>query len=394
MVETKPIHYLGVLGFAALLLLPSIDTVLKYSGIAGTAAFFILGTAALFVSLRFLVEPFLLRINDKTALIAAGLILLILAVIAILGYPIANSGTFGAGGDVDDAMISAAKDVMSGQYPYYKRTYLGLLISPMPGAIFLAIPFVAIGLLQLQNVVWLGALFAAVRLQISAAAALGVLLTLLAISPTVYHGLVTGSDYISNTIYVVIAMWFMVTTISDPNSSVWKRLLPAVLLGIGFSSRTNFYLSMPLFLSVLVQTAPLKEIAKYLTVTAIVFFSVTFPFWIYDPAGFAPLISQASKVKELESFMPYAGIIIPGSALLLSIALSFQKMGRDCAVFFRNSAIVQLYVLLFTSTVFALQRGQLNFYMAHAGYGMFVLFFAVLAAWITILKHRETQALP
>lgn len=395
MVENKTSHYLGVLGFAFLLLLPSIDTVLKYFGAAGIAAYIAVATAAIFFCLRFIVPAFLSKVTDRQALAIAAVIFVTLIVIAAIGFPLANSGTFGPGGDVDDAMISAANDVAHGRFPYYQRTYLGLLISPMPGAIFFAIPFVLFNALQYQNIFWLGALFAASRSQLkSSAAALAILLTLLALSPTVYHGIVTGSDYISNTIYVIIAMWFMVTSLSDAESSVWKRLFPAVLLGIALSSRTNFYLSMPLFISVLIQNAPLKTVIKYLSLAAAVFLLATFPFWIYDPAGFAPLISQASKVKELESFMPYAGIIIPGSTLLLSIALSFQKMESDCAVFFRNSAIVQLFVLLFTSTVFAFQRGQLNFYMAHAGYGMFVLFFAVLAAWITILKRREKQALP
>ncbi|CAN5553591.1 hypothetical protein BH10ACI3_BH10ACI3_24220 [soil metagenome] len=391
MVENKPNHSLAVLGFSVLLLLPSIDTVLKYSGDLGIVAYIAAGTAAIFFCQRYVLPVNLSKIRENHAIFITILIFLALIVIVTIGYPIANSGTFGAGGDVDDAMISAANDVVHGIFPYYKRTYLGLLISPMPGAIFFAIPFVLLSALQYQNIFWLGALFVTVRSQLkSGVAALGVLVTLLLFSPTVYHGLVTGSDYISNTIYIIIAMWLMVTTLSDPESPLWKKLLPTMLLGVGLSSRTNFMLLLPLFLSVLVQTAGWREAVKYIAISLVVCFAVTIPFWLYDPAGFAPLISQASKVRELESFLPFAGVLIPGSTLLLSIALSFQKMERDCAVFFRNSAIVQLFVLLFTSIVFALQRGQVNFYMAHAGYGMFVLFFAVLAAWITILKHAET----
>ena len=394
MVETKPNHYLGVLGFAVLLLLPSIDTVLKYSGAVGIAAYIAAGIAAIFFCFRFVVPAYLSRVKENHAVILAILIFLALIVIVTIVYPIANSGKYGGGGDVDDAMISAASDVAHGIYPYYKRTYLGLLISPLPGAIFLAIPFVLLSALQFQNVFWLSGLFLAARSQLkSSVAALGILGTVLVLSPTLYQGLATGSDYIANTIYIVIAMWFMVTAISDQKSPLWKKLLPTILLGVGLSSRTNFMLLMPLFLSVLVQNAGWKEAIKYIAISGVICLLITVPFWLHDPAGFAPLISQASKIRELESFLPLVGILITGSTLVLAVALSFQKMDRDCAVFLRNCAIVQMYVLLFTSTIFALQRGQLNYYMSHAGYGMFALFFAAVAAWITILKQEKFNKL-
>jgi hypothetical protein len=383
--------FLNTFGIALLLLLPSIDTVLKYTGIAGLVVYIAAGTAAISFCGRFVVPFAMSKIDNKIAIIVAAATLLVLIAIVTVGYPIANSGVYGGGGDVDDAMIAAARSVIHGEYPYYQRTYLGLLISPLPGSIFLAIPFVVVNALQYQNVFWLAALFAAARKEFnSGAAALGLLWTIILVGPSALHGLVTGSDYITNSIYILIAMWFMVRAISYKDAPVWKKLLPTLLLGVGLSSRTNFILILPLFMSVLVQNAGWKEAVKYVLLALLICGLVTFPFWLYDPTGFAPLISQASKVRELETTLPLAGIIIPVSTLLLSLGLSFRKMEADCAVFFRNCAVVQLFVLLFTSIIFAIQRGQLNFYMSHAGYGMFVLFFAAAGAWITILKRGNS----
>ena len=109
---------------------------------------------------------------------------------------------------------------------------------------------------------------------------------------------------------------------------------------------------------------------------------MTVPFWLYDPQGFAPLIVQAKKLHTIEDVLPFAGIIIPGSAILLSLILSFQKFKVDCTLFFRNCAIVQIFVLFFTSTVYSIKLGQPDLYLGQAGYGMFTLFFGALAGWL------------
>jgi hypothetical protein len=93
----------------------------------------------------------------------AALTLLALIAVVSIGYPLANSGVYGPGGDVDDAMRIATTELILGHYPYYLKTYLGWPISPLPGAIFLAVPWAVSGLLQLQNVFWIGVLFGVLR---------------------------------------------------------------------------------------------------------------------------------------------------------------------------------------------------------------------------------------
>ena len=65
---------LGLLGFALLLLIPSIDTVLKYSGVTGIFAYIAAGTAAIIFCWRFVLPVMLQKIGDKPAILVGPLI--------------------------------------------------------------------------------------------------------------------------------------------------------------------------------------------------------------------------------------------------------------------------------------------------------------------------------
>ncbi len=381
--ETSLRRYLGVLAFAVFLLVPSFDTIMKYGGLKGIAAYFVAGTALLLLLYKFALPVFQNKLSEKHANILAIITLAGLIAIVAIGYPLANSGRFGAGSDADEALITAASDLLKGNYPYTQQTYLGNPISPMPGAVIYALPFVITGIFSFQNVFWFVALFFVIRhFAGSSQVSLGLLWVVLIFSPTVLWNFVTGSDYATNTIYIVSMMWLLVRMVSDATTAEWQRILPAIFLGIGLSSRSNFFLPIPLLLSVLVQNAGWRPAIKYLLISAFSFLLVTVPFWLYDPTGFTPFTVQASKIRDMNDVLPYANILVPGSALVLTIVLSLRKLSADCGVFFRNCAIVQLFVLLFICTLSSIKAGHPDIFLRQAGYGMFTLFFGVIGLWI------------
>ncbi len=392
--QIAPMSYLRVFGFGILVLVPSFDSVLKYGGPAGLVAFFIFGTVFLLLGYRFLLPAFLNRVTERTALVLTVLTFAFLTVITAVGYQIANSGRLGGGSDIDDALIIGAGELLSGNYPYYKQTYLGGWLTPLPGAIILAVPFVLLDLLPYQNIFWLGVLFLVARRQLgSIALTLAMLWTILLIAPSFYQSLLTGSDHIANTIYVLIGMWFMITELSDHEAPVWKRALPAIFLGIGLSSRSNFLFITPILFALLTQLAGWKIAAKYCALTAVTFLLVTVPFWIYDPAGFSPLFVQASKVSMFEDVLPYAKYLVPFSAMLLALVLSLRDMKNELSVFFTSAAIVQLYIILVTSVLYALTIGKFTLFLSTVGYGLFAFFFAMFGGWVA-LKRRPMQRRP
>ncbi len=391
--ESPGRQYIGFLGLAAFLLIPSFDTFLKYFGLAGVILYFAIGILALLLGQKFVLPVYRSKITGKSADILAVITFALLTLVVSFVYPLANSGRFGRGSDADDALLIAGGKLLNGEFPYYLSTYLGNMISPMPGAVLFAIPFVILGIIAIQNVFWLGVLFVTVRHYFqSSPMALGLIWLLLLFSPTVLQNLLTGADYVSNSIYILVFMWIMVTTISDPKSAEWKRLLPTILFGIGLSSRSNFLIIMPLLLSIMVQNAGWISALKYLIISGITCLLVTVPFWLYDPAGFTPLIVQSMKVTELQTVLPFAGVIIPLSGILLATLLSFQKLETDCMAFFRNCTIVQLFILLFTSGIWSLKLGYLDLFVGQSGYGMFTLFFGAVAGWAAFYSNALSSS--
>lgn len=389
MTDEKPLPHLQLLGLAAFILVPSFDTIDKYFGPAGIAAYSVLGLIAVYAGYFFVLPRFNKYISERNALILAVATLAALTAVVGVGYPLANSGRFGGGSDVDDAMIIAVGELLKGSYPYYPKTYLGLPISPLPGAVFLAISWVVVGAVQFQGIFWLAILFLVLRKMLgSNVSTLAFFWALFALSPTIHQSLLTGSDYIANSIYILAAAWLVLRYGADAEAPVWKKLLAAAFLGLGLSSRSNFLLVLPMLFIVLARTAGWREAFRSAAVAGIVFALVTLPFWAYDPAGFSPMTAQAFKVKVLEQVLPFAGILIPGSAMVIAAALSFRKNAADTAAFLRDNGIVQLYLVLFSSIIYSIHTNDLNLYMANSGYGLFALFFGAAGCWL-LLNRKE-----
>lgn len=374
---------LMLFGLAVFTLAPSFDTALKYLGPAGVAVFFVVGTVVILAADRFALPVYEKYVSERMAIVLAFFVFGLLAVGAFLIYPIANSGRIGGGTDADDALIVAATRLLNGLYPYAESTYLGNLISPMPGAVLLAVPWVLTGTIWLQNIFWLAILFLIFRrFSGGSKASFPLIAIMLVFSPTLLQNIATGADYASNSIYILVTMWLMLRSVTDEGSSLWTKLLAAILLGVGLSSRSTFMLIMPIFLSALVQNAGWAQAIKYLAVSGITFLAVTIPFWVADPAGFAPLAVQSDKLKAVEHILPFASVIIPGSAALLAVGLAFQNLRDNVARFFRNCALVQIFVLFFTSIVYSIKLGYLDLFLQQSGYGMFAMIFGATAYWM------------
>lgn len=381
-----------VFGFAVFTLLPSFDTALKYGGPFGVLAYFFGGVAVIFAADRSIFPLFKAKISERTARILALATITGLAIFAAVVHPLVDPKTVGFGTDADDALVTAASELLAGRYPYTLSTYLGNLISPMPGSVILAVPFVIAGAIYLQNVFWI-AVFLSVfsRIERSTASAVGLVLAMMLLSPTLLQNIVTGADYASNSTYIVVAMWLMLTTIPGDDKPIWMKLLPSILLGIGLSSRSTFMLIIPLFISILIQRAGWQKAIGFLSISAVAFIAVTLPFWIANPAGFAPLTVQSEKLKFVEEVLPYAGVIVPGIAGLIACGLALQNMKTDTAKFFRNCAIVQIFVLFFTSALYTIKLGRVDFFLQQAGYGMFTLFFGATAFWMYLNRAENSE---
>lgn len=370
------------LAFALLIAATSADAFYKYTGLAGIAAYI----AFCIIGVLFAARPEFAawidhRLSERRALVLAALTLLILVIVCLYIYPRADAGQLGdRGSDADDALIIGAQALLRGAYPFSQTTYYGNPIAPMPGAIVLAIPFAFKPLIALQNVFWLGVLFwVAGRLMGSWRYAFLLLASLVFLCPAVMQNLLTATDRLSNTIYLLIAMWLLIRSASDAKALSWASLGAATLFGLGLSSRSNFFFLIPLLISALVQTADWPRTLKLLAVSATTFLIVTLPFWAYDPAGFTPFSTQSEKMAQFNSTLPYASAVVAISGMLFATLLAMRKVDRDLANFFFNCGLVQLFSVLFLSALSTVHSGRLDLYLGHVSYGVFAVVFFLVA---------------
>ena len=155
----------AALGLGVALCVPSMGVVQRYFGNWGIALYLLVGAAGLLLLVRNLdsVRRWVARCSDRQIFWLAGVTFFVILTVFLVVYPIANTGQRSGGSDSDDALNIAANELMHGRYPYSPRTYLDNPISPMPGAVLLAVPFVLLGSSVYQNLFWLFVFFIVMR---------------------------------------------------------------------------------------------------------------------------------------------------------------------------------------------------------------------------------------
>jgi len=361
------------------LAVPSLGQVAKYFGTGGAVAYVMFVVVAVVGGQRFIV-PLLDRLTDRTSLRLAIATTIVLIAAFLIAFPYAQAGTRG-GSDADDALDEAGRAFLRGDYPYYGRTYLGNILSPFPGALLLALPFVIAGTSGLQGPFWLLLFFFFVRRLLGdARLALLIMWAMVALSPAVLQELMVGTDRMANAIYILIPATML---LGRPSAS-W-----AVLLGIALSSRPNFLFLIPLIFAGLVRRAGIKAAVQLTLLVCAATAAVTLPFYLYDPGGFSPLQNVDVKLDEFQSGIPFISVLIPlcgfGSAIVLALS-SDSSAWRD---FLRNAAIVQAIPV---AIVVALEIwGGAGPFPTSLNYGLQSLPFAVLAAHTGFTKDRKND---
>ena len=392
-VRTGPLWSLA--GLAACLLVSSLPLLHKYGGVTGVAVYGIVGLSGLAIGYQY--GPGLMRyvrsLSAKQFAAATAMTFLVLVVAFAVLYPISNtdrlSGHAGGGNDRDDAINIGAGELLHLRYPYYARTHMGNVFSPLPGALILAVPFVLIGNGAYQNIFWIFAFFLAAKYCLGAwRPALLMLWTILAFSPGAWRGLVTGSDLGTNCIYVLVSILLIVNVVPAASAPRWQKLAAAVFMGIAFSSRTSFLLLLPLVLSVLVQRAGWKVALNYAAVAAAAFVAVTVPFWLYDPGAFTPLQTN-NPFAHFRSMLPLSTILVPGACGLVALGLSLKRNGGDQFVLLRDCAVVLALPVVCITLLEIIANGAINYYWLSYAEGL--LFFGVLAWWIHFTGASEPQ---
>ncbi|HSN74902.1 MAG TPA: hypothetical protein VL334_07400 [Anaerolineae bacterium] len=378
-----------LLALAFVLFFPSTAVVQRYLGMPGVALYLAAASVLLWLGQRFVFPWVTARIPPRWA---AGLLVasfLALAALFLALYPIANSGVVGGGSDGDDALDVAASALLQGQYPYYPRTYLGNPISPLPGSVLLATPFVAaLGGSADQNLLWLALFFVTMGVALrSAGQALLLLWVMLLLSPALLHALAIGSDYIANGLFVLLFAWWLLAWASRPSGSILVTVLLAALLGVALASRAQFILLLPLIFSALGRRVGWRPAAGLLAVSIGTLAAVTLPFLLYDPAGFTPL-GTYREIGIFDAVLPGAGVGIALATALAGLALAWQDNGQ-MAVFLRNCTAVLALPVVCGVVLMSIGLGRIDF--SFAAFGVMFLFFGAAAFWSASRRPDQSR---
>jgi len=345
----------------------------KYLGWEGVAAYWIMAAVVLAWKPR-LSD----RLSNRHLYWFAVVTFLVVVMVFLAVYPIANTHAAGKGSDDDDALNLGVTAMFTGHFPYSQTTYLGNVLHQLPGAFVLAAPFVLLGTSALQNLFWLPMFFLAVRKETEDSRTTLLLAWLvLILSPTVVYEVVTGTGYLSNTIYVLLGLWWLVRT--------KHRDIAAVAWGVALASRANFFVLIPLAFGWFRQHAGCRTAARAALLTCFTIACLTLPFYVHDPLHFAPL-DAANRLLRFDELLPHLGATLMVLTAAIAISLSFTPM--DAGALFRNCALVLAFPVVTGIVLSSLQERQLNLW--YARYGTFFAWFALMALVAGASTNRRT----
>jgi hypothetical protein len=306
----------------------------------------------------------------------------LLAVFMVV-YPIANAGVVGGGTDRDEALNIAVRELLAGRYPYYPRTYLNAPISPLPGAVLLAVPFVLLGNSAYQNLFWIVVFYLVVaRWFRDQRVALLLCGLVAAMSPVFWQEFVTGGDLLANSLFTCVCVLLVARAQQDTTASDMRRAGLSVLLGLCLSSRLNYLLlALPVF-ALTWQAQGRRRALVYLALICGTTALVTLPFFFYDPAGFSPL-HTLRKVNQFGALVPFAGPSIVALSGIAGVVLAIRALDGEHARFLRACAVPQA-IPIAAGLLFYIASGRLDY--TFPGYGLSFLWFGVLWGWVQLVR--------
>jgi hypothetical protein len=319
-------------------LVPSTGLILKYTGRAGLLLLPLAGLSAIIVVTAILSR----RTADLSArwlVGAAGLAALLFA----LFYPLAHSGFLGPGSDRDDGLNVALHALTGLHDPYRMTSFLGHPLTPMPGALILALPFYLIGNSAFQNLFWVPVFIWWTQRWFGAtSAALWCVLVFIVGCPASLRDFVTGGDYLVNALYVAIAMDIAYVVLQ--NGRRWHLCAATIFLSVAISSRPIYAIAVPVLAGTVFQSGGWRRMVEFLVQVGLACAVINGPLYFYDPSHF-PIMQTAKKISDIPSWF-HAPLILPAIGALIGFCSFFIRMDRGRIFGLTALSLVPLFYIV------------------------------------------------
>ena len=326
------------LAFYAVLALPTAALVQVGWG-RGAALLYLAALAGAMTLLR-AAWPRLRRALAPRATVWLALTLAALAIALAVAYPLLDGGGRRGGSDGDEQYEVAGAALVRSELLYAEPTYLGNPISVLPGALFMALPVALNGAMPALVWLWLAALAVWLARRRGATHALAVLGAMVLLSPATLYSLASGSDYLANSIAVMLLALALVGWPEGRGG----RAIVAALLGVLLASRANFWFVLPLVAAGVAQRRGVARAARDMALTVAALAASVVPFYLADPARFTPL-TTSNKLSLIAPQWPLFPALVLGATGLLSLLLALRGKRAPRALLLHGALVLLLPVL-------------------------------------------------
>lgn len=299
------------------------------------------------------------EINLKKWLGNYWFILFVLVIVTLIisqTYPIADNLKFqGRGSDQDNCVIAAANQILSLRYPYSIRSYFGNPCSPLPGMLFLYLPFVYL------NLYYIGAVFFAILAIVSikqfteSLYSAAFFTTLLFGSIFHMEMLVVGSDlFLLGCGFVIVALKTAKAIIKVNLKTI---IILAILTGLLSNTRINFIVLAPIMSFFIF--LHWKKAGVIFGIISLCFVMLPSGYLFYlNPEEFTPLHLLSKGDSLLRGGLKEAGLTLSIFAFLIGIYLT-KKTPKNIPLSLLISLLPMLLAVAFGDLIH-FRKGQFS----------------------------------
>ena len=349
----------------------------------GYLSVLLFASSQLFTRIRYL------RFGRWTVMVAWLLLMMLFLAV----YPVADSGRLGFYSDRDEAIDVAVRQLVMGDYPYRCRAVSGVHdgcpdsgnpIAPLPGALVLSAPFVLTwGGSAIQSFFWLAVFYFASR-QYTCDERLTSLhvLSLIIFSPVLIAEILTGGDLIANTLAVTS---LVLLALRARTFVSW--LVLGCLLGVALSWRAHFLLMAVPLAAYHLKKGEFWKLLAIGVAAAFSFAAATIPLWYADPSAFSPFQVQ-QRFDEFSHLLPHGNIVVVVLTAFLGAVLGWRAQTDHELLVACGVTLILPFLIAITLNSINLGRPTFLFF---GWYAMSSLFIGSLGAFMMAANRVDRE---
>ena len=223
--------------------------------------------------------------------------------------------------DNHEALATGARQLLKGEFPWHASTFLGNPLSPMLGGFVLALPFVIIpGGIYLQQLVFY-VLFTGFVVRVAGVHPALMATTLLLLSPHTRLSVPAGGDNWFVAMVVVMSASWGFYALRDEGRT-YQAVLAALLFGVSMSYRATIWVAIvPVLVLFWRRFGPKVALSWFSLAGFVAALLVIGPLFIDAQAYLDG--PYAMTMNKTDSSISYAGALIAGTTVLVTVLLSF-----------------------------------------------------------------------